>query len=240
MAAIVAALVPDAPFDQRRRIDAVLREGRPVDAATLGDAWLPLEAAVLADPTFAESYRALVAAAGGPAAPRWLAIAPEAPGRTEPPRAWFLVGLPGNLVALELVSAGAHATYCFRVEPRATFAGAGNLPEQLARAVLDVSEALLDARFLREPMAIPDARIVEPRYLRYRLALRALPSLATARARFVARIVHRDPESWAGALRDLIAWHGSVRDEAAEWPGRAAQEAAVDEAETGTADPAED
>jgi len=33
---------------------------------------------------------------------------------------WFFVGLPGNLVAFELVSAGSHATYLFRIVPRPT------------------------------------------------------------------------------------------------------------------------
>ena len=239
MATIVASLVPDAPFDQRRQAVAVLREGRPVDRVTLGGAWDALERAVLGEPTFAESYRSLVAVAGGPNAPRWLAIAPASPGTTETPRAWFLIGLPGNLVALELVSGGAHATYCFRVAPRAAFTAGAAQSADLDRAVREISEALLDARFLREPMALPDARLVEPGYLRYRLALEALPSLATARARFVARIVHRDPVSWRAALDDLIAWHGSARDEDAQWPGRAAQDAEVDEAETGAADPAE-
>jgi hypothetical protein len=66
-----------------------------------------------------------------------------------------------------------------------------------------------------------------PKYLRYRLALAVLPSLAWARARFVARIVHRDPAGWSAAVADLIRWHGSARDEAAEWPGRAAQESQI-------------
>ena len=51
--------------------------------------------------------------------------------------------------------------------------------------------------------------------------------MAWARARFVARIVHRDPASWSAAVADLIRWHSSARDEAAEWPGRAAQEKQV-------------
>ncbi len=97
-------------------------------------------------------------------------------------------------------------------------------------AVQVVSEALVDSRFLREPMALSDEALGAPRFLRYRLALAALPSLAAARARFVARIVHRDDASWAAALAELIAWHGGVRDEAAVWPGRAAQDAMVDEA----------
>jgi hypothetical protein len=229
--AIVTALLPDAPFEVRRRLTSVLREGHPADAASLGEGWEELERAVLTEPTFADSYWALVARAGGPAARRWLALAPEDPGAPDRPRIWFLVGLPGNLVAMELVSEGAHATYLFRVAPRATFEAGAADPAALEEAVRDVSEALLDGRFLREPMALPEARLAEAPYLRYRLALRALPSLAAARSRFVARLVHRDPASWAAALDDLIAWHGAARDEAAEWPGRAAQETQIDEAQ---------
>jgi hypothetical protein len=66
-----------------------------------------------------------------------------------------------------------------------------------------------------------------PKYLRYRLALAVLPSLAWARSRFVARVVHRDPASWSAAVADLIRWHSTATDEATEWPGRAAQEKQV-------------
>jgi hypothetical protein len=188
---------------------------------------------VLTDPTFAESYRAIVARAGGRDAPRWLALAPEAPAAVDAPRAWFLVGLPGNLVALELVTAGAHATYLFRVGPRAGFVEGMQDPAHVASAVRDVSEALIDARFLREPLALAAARLAQPPYLRYRLALAALPSLDAARVRFVARLVHRDASSWAAALDDVIAWHGTVRDEAADWPGRIEQESMIDAPEAG-------
>ena len=109
------------------------------------------------------------------------------------------------------------------------------MPGAPDRAAIDatirvVSEALVDARFLREPMALSDAALARPEHLRYRLALTAIPSLAAARARFVARIVHRDDASWAAALDDLIAWHGSARDDAAVWPGRSAQDELVGEA----------
>ncbi len=66
-AALVEALIADAPFETRDRAAALLVDGRPADVDTLGPAWAPLEAAVLAEPTFAESYRALVAKAGGAA-----------------------------------------------------------------------------------------------------------------------------------------------------------------------------
>lgn len=226
-AATVAGLVPDAPYGLRRFASSLLLEGHPLDPAALGEAWAPLETAVLGHPPFDESYRVLRTIGGGDGAPRWLATAPESPGAASDPRLWFLVGLPGNLLALELVSGGAHATYVFRVVSRATWTGA--VPDgALEAAVADVSEALIDARFLREPIALPAARLAEPGALRYRLALTALPSLAAARARFVARVIHRDAASWEGALRDLVAWHATARDDPDEWPGRGAQEAAAD------------
>jgi hypothetical protein len=229
MAAIVGLYLADAPFDVRQRALEGLVEGRAATAVTLGPAFERLEAAVLREPDYARSYRALVDRAGGETAARWIALAPARPGAPDDPRVWFLVGLPGNLLALELVSAGAHATYLYRVAPRASFDGRGpHAAADLEAAVRDVSDALIDARFLREPMAIPADRLAEPDKLRYRLALAVLPSLARARERFVARLVHADPATWEAGLDDLIAWHGDARDEDAVWPGRAGQESAID------------
>lgn len=226
IAAILGPLLADAPFELRSHALGAVREGRPVERAVLGPAWEVVESAVLTEPTFATSYQALVSRAGD-AASRWLGVAADQPGSIDPPRIWFLVAMPGNLLALELVSEGAHATYCFRVAPRSSFAGGAIEPGLLVAAARDVSEALVEGRFLREPMAIPADRLADPEFLRYRLALAALPSLAAARARFVARLIHSDEAAWAAALDDLIRWHGAERDEAAEWAGRAAQEAAI-------------
>jgi hypothetical protein len=106
-------------------------------------------------------------------------------------------------------------------------AASGIDADAAAAAVRDISAALVDARFLREPIALPEAQLALPDGLRYRLALRAIPSLAAARARFVARLVHLSEASWAAALDDLIAWHGACWDDGVAWPGRSAQEAEV-------------
>jgi hypothetical protein len=231
---IVDGLVPDLSYPLRRRAAAALVDGAPAAAVALGEGWPALEASALAEPVFAASYAALVTRAGA-GAPRWLAVAPESPGSATT-RAWFFVGLPGNLVGLELVSAGAHATYLFRVVPRATRGPGDPTADALAACVADLSDALVDARFLREPMALPTARLAAPAARRYRLALAAIPALAAARRRFVARIVHADAATWAAALDDLVAWHDGCRDDDAEWPGRADQEAAVSAAAGADAD----
>ena len=99
------------------RAAAALVDGRPASPGDLGEAWDAVERSVLREPTFAASVPCPAQHAGGADALRWLALAPERPGAPEKHRAWFLVALPGNLVALELVSEGAHATYCFRAAP---------------------------------------------------------------------------------------------------------------------------
>ena len=228
-ARFVGALIPDAPYAARQEAAGILIDGSPARPSDLPASWSAIESGVLVDPTFASSYAQLRARAGPLVEERAIAIAPLEPGGDEA-RSWFLVPLPGNLVALELVSEGAHATYCFRVVPRAAVVEGSGDPASRREAVRAVSEALVDSRFLREPMALTDEALAQPSYLRYRLALAALPSLAAARSRFVARIVHRDDASWAAGLDDLIAWHASTRDDAAVWPGRAAQDAMVDEA----------
>jgi hypothetical protein len=227
-AGFVERLMPDAPFGVRQKASDLLVDGQPTRPDAFGEGgWPIVEAAVLGESTFAESYQSLCATAGA-AAPRWVAMSPEAPGSVNS-KIWFLIALPGNLVAMELVTAGAHATYFFRVMARAEYKG--EPPEQLGiaaeKAVRDISEALVDCRFLREPMALPAAQLKLPKYLRYRLALAVLPSLDWARGRFVARIVHRDPAGWAAAVADLARWHAAARDEAAEWPGRGAQESQI-------------
>jgi hypothetical protein len=218
-AAIAAGLLPDAPFGARQRAAGLLVDGRPADPMELGEAWPLVESAVLSEPTFAEAYRVLVDRGAGP---RWLALAPRRPGTPEH-MAWFFVALPGNLVAMEIVSSGAHATYLFRAMPRAAYRGqaASELGEAARTAVAEVSEALVDMRFLRQPIYLTDQQLSDPRHLRSRLAIAALPSLQAARARFVGRLIHRDEEGWQRSLDEAISWSASAGDDAARWQGDA-------------------
>jgi hypothetical protein len=147
-ATLVGGLLPDAPFGSRNLLGRLLVDGRPASVADLGPELVRIDSAVLTEPVFAASFRDLLARGGGDV--RWFALAPERPG-SDKRVAWYLVALPGNLLALELVSEGAHATYLFRSAARATYAGEAPaaMAAQHAAAATDVSEALIDARFLR-------------------------------------------------------------------------------------------
>ncbi len=95
--------MPDAPFGVRQKASNLLVDGRPTRPDAFGETgWPIVETAVLGEPTFSESYQSLCPTAGA-AAPRWVAMSPVDPGGAEP-KIWFLVAMPGNLVALELVT----------------------------------------------------------------------------------------------------------------------------------------
>ena len=207
-AAIVAGLLPDAPLTVRQHAGSLLVDGRPTSQTELGDAWAPIEHAVLSEPAFAATYAALSAKSeDGAANGRWLALAPTRPLDPTDHMAWFLVALPANLLAFELVSEGAHATYLFR---------AGDSYEA---AVYDVSECLIDTRFLRSAIYLTDAALADARYLTQRLAIAALPSLRAARARFVGRLIHTDEAAWAASLDEALKWAAANPGATTAWPG---------------------
>jgi hypothetical protein len=189
-AAIIGRLAPALAADQLTSVAPMLVDGRPSQAAELGASWGSLENAVLGDPTYAATYAAL--RSRSPSGAAWLSLAPKKPEDPTEHMAWFFVALPNDLVAFELVSEGSHATYLFR---------AGGAPDG---AVYEVSESLIDTRFLREPIYMTDAELAAPENQRYRYAIAELPSLRAARSRFVRRLIHTDEEAWAASLDEAI------------------------------------
>jgi hypothetical protein len=153
-------------------------------AGGLGDAWPAMEATVLTQQVFG-LYAALAARSVGP-----MGVA-RSPGRRVPrSRARGSSCGPGTS-SHSNVSAGAHATYCFRRD-RAGHPG-GRRPGRQDDRVL------VDARFLHAP----DTR---PRWSSaYRLPWRCRPS--QPRGQLCARPPRRGP--WSAALDDL--WPGTTR-----------------------------
>lgn len=225
-AAIVEATLPAAAFGTRHRLATLLVDGRPAARTELGDAWAEARDAFASAGEVADHLDRLESAAGSGSA-SWLAVAPVRPGTSEP-KAWFFVGFPSGLVAMEVVTPGSHATYCFSV--------AGDGPDALpsggvgstaatgaAGIVAAISNALVDLRFLREPIALPVAALGTGGARDYRRAVAEIASLRTARAHFVGRIVHDD--GWDGAVAEADRWVAGGAT--GEWPGRSRQEARI-------------
>jgi hypothetical protein len=147
---------------------------------------------------------------------------------------WFLAPIydadavkPGNAIAMEAYDTaedaeGGHATYFFRIASRAEYAGFTTV-EQL-HAVADsslgrINRAMIEVNFRREPIYLPEARLLEPKYLRYYHSVRRLPALRLLRERFIGRVVHLDPEQWKRDVGELLAFNVATTDDAAVFRG---------------------
>jgi hypothetical protein len=142
---------------------------------------------------------------------------------------WFLAPVfsadskkPGNAIVMEAYSLGeepkAYATYVFRLAPRADYAR-GMSEAQLAAAadsaIETVNRCMIETNFRREPIYLPDDKLLDPRYLRYWFAVRRLPGLRWLREHFVGRAIHSSPEEWQAAVESLLAFNVSTTDDSA-------------------------
>lgn len=142
---------------------------------------------------------------------------------------WFLVPIysedparPGNAIVMEASGGegGGRATYVFRMLSRAEYARPHGLAELQAaadRCLASINRCMQAVNFRREPIYLPERRLAEPEYARYRYALRKLPALRELRRLFVGRVAHSTPAQWQGDIMDLLRFNVSVQDDQATW-----------------------
>jgi hypothetical protein len=206
----LAALMRDGRAAQRWQVDAI-------DASI----WPGLERAAAGTEELRSAYEQLRSMTVEP----WAAFgvkavksAGEDETTEEPPPAppgevtdlWYFCplqegGRPINVVAQEVASASGHATYLFRLLPPDRFAAlAGDeLAAEVARSIRSLNRALLQLNFRREPIYLPEDQIADGPYARYRVALRKLDYLRSAREAFLGRAVHN--ASWEDQVRETAA-----------------------------------
>jgi len=142
---------------------------------------------------------------------------------------WFLIPIysadtrePGNAVAMEASTGGGggKATYFFRIVSRKDyphFKDLGDLPEEVDLFVKRMNHCMLEINFRREPIYLPDERLEEPRYAKYKFAVQRLSSLRTLRQLFIGRVSHVSPEQWENDVMDLLRFNVSTQDDAVRW-----------------------
>ncbi len=146
---------------------------------------------------------------------------------------WFLVPIysedparPGNAIVMEASSGegGGRATYVFRMLSRAEYARPHDLAALHAaadRCLTSINRCMQAVNFRREPIYLPERRLAEPEYARYRHALRKLPALQELRRLFVGRVAHVASSQWQSDILDLLRFNVSVQDDQATWRRRA-------------------
>jgi len=142
---------------------------------------------------------------------------------------WFLIPIyntnpkkPGNAVAMEAISGedGGKATYFFRIVSRKdypNFKSIENLHKEADNFIKRINRSMLAINFRREPIYLPDERLNEPQYQKYKFAIAKIPTLRELRQLFIGRIIHSSPEQWKVDVMDLLMFNLNTLDDNARW-----------------------
>ncbi|MFW6376071.1 MAG: hypothetical protein ACOCZJ_02805, partial [Thermoplasmatota archaeon] len=142
---------------------------------------------------------------------------------------WFLIPIystdpdvPGNTVAMEAISSegGGKATYFFRIVSRKDYPNHDNIDElhdEVDDFIQKINQCMLAINFRREPIYLPEEKLDEPNYQRYKFAIAKIPELRELRRLFVGRIIHHSDEQWKEDVMDLLTFNVNTKDDNIRW-----------------------
>lgn len=93
------------------------------------------------------------------------------------------------------------ATYFFRISAENDPPAPGAPLDHFIHAL---NRGLMEINFRREPIYLPEGKLNEPRYLKYKYAMNRLPELRRLRNLFLGRALHKSPEQWQKDVRELL------------------------------------
>jgi hypothetical protein len=76
---------------------------------------------------------------------------------------------------------------------------------------------MLDINFRREPIYLPEERLDETDYVKYKIASQRIPSLQTLRNLYIGRVMHASPEQWKNDVMELLRFNVATLDDLAKW-----------------------
>ncbi|MDI6800333.1 MAG: hypothetical protein QMD53_06700 [Actinomycetota bacterium] len=129
---------------------------------------------------------------------------------------WFLIPIysadpnqPGNAVAMEATGGegGGKATYFFRIVEKNDYPNYKEI-EGLHRKVDDfikrINRCMLEINFRREPIYLPEEKLLQPEYQKYQFTMQKVPALRELRRLFIGRVIHSSPEQWKNDVMQLL------------------------------------
>jgi len=111
------------------------------------------------------------------------------------------------------------ATYFFRMVGRREYPAFNNrqLDGNVDELIKVINRCMLDINFRREPIFLPDDRFDEADYVKYRIAVRKIPSLKLLRYLFIGRVIHASPQQWKNDVLELLKFNVATQDDSAKW-----------------------
>lgn len=112
------------------------------------------------------------------------------------------------------------ATYFFRIVSREAYAALKDkteLDRKYDEFIISFNRCMQEVNFRREPIYLPEKRLDEPRYVKYRYALKRLPELRKLRELFIGRVFHQSQEQWRKDSLALLTFNTQSRNDLEKW-----------------------
>lgn len=139
---------------------------------------------------------------------------------------WFFIPIYGknkskfgNAVAFEATGEKetGRATYFFRIVSRKEYAKIKDIDTQIDDLIFKINRALGAINFRREPIYLPEEKLDEPEYVKYKFSMAKIPEIKLMRELFIGRVIHRDDEQWQKDVKNLLGFNISSKDDKEKW-----------------------
>jgi len=133
---------------------------------------------------------------------------------------WFFIPIyASNAIAFETAGEKetGRATYFFRIVSRKEYAKIKDIDKQIDDLILKINRGLLAINFRREPIYLPEEKLEEPEYVKYKFSMAKITEIKLMRELFIGRVIHRNDKQWQEDVNNLLEFNTSCEDDAVKW-----------------------
>jgi hypothetical protein len=217
----IKGIWPDIDFSTLNKISSLIKEGKAIKRGEIEtmapEFWERFEKALMRTEV-KEEYEFLKSI--GEQEKICLGFKKGLMGKLTGDYLWFFIPT-GNAIAFETTGEKetGRATYFFRILNRNEYQTADKtqIDKQIDDLISKINLGLLAINFRREPIYLPEEKLEEPDYVKYKFSMAKIPEIKLMRDLFIGRVIHRDNEQWQKEVTDLLAFNVKSNDDAEKW-----------------------
>lgn len=225
----IKGIWPEIDFSTLNKISGLVKEGKAVSKrkieAVSSEFWQKLEARLMKT-AVKEEYEFLKSI--GKPDQIYIGFKKGLMGGLSGDYFWFFVPIysedklkAGNAIAFETAGEKetGRATYFFRIVGREEYkeTDQAKIDGQIDDLISKINRGLIAINFRREPIYLPEEKLEEPEYVRYKFSMAKIPEIKLMRELFIGRVIHRDNEQWQEDVKNLLAFNLKSRNDKEKW-----------------------
>lgn len=132
---------------------------------------------------------------------------------------WFLIPIKtSNVIAFETAGEKdkGRATYFFKIMGRKEF-NKERVCSIINEVIRKINLGLIAINFRREPIYIPEDKLDEPDYVKYKFSIMKIPEIKLLRDLFIGKIIHRDDKQWQESVKELLEFNVKSNNDLDKW-----------------------